>query len=241
MSAREPSGARTRGIYPASVFFFVALGVAAVVGFWAKYFSMLQDAAPFAHAHGIAMSLWIVLLVTQAYLMRTGRRELHGHVGQMSYALVPVIVVATALFAHEGLNRTGLTSSRLLLFYIQVHLIFLFALSWALAIHNRKTPVVHARFMICTALTLIDPIFARIVARYVWTPPEPVYVQMITYTMTDLVLVLLIASNWRREWRLRVYPGMLAAFVLLQLPTFFVVGLPAWTSFAAWYMSLPLT
>jgi hypothetical protein len=240
MSAREPSG-RTWGIYPASVFFFAALGVAAVVGFWAKYFSMLREAAPFAHAHGIAMSFWIVLLVIQAYLMRTGRRGLHRQVGQMSYALVPVIVVATALFAHEGLNRTGLTGPRLLLFYLQAHLLFLFALSWGLAIYNRKTPVVHARFMICTALTLIDPIFARIIGRYIWTPPEPVYVQMITYSMTDLVLVALIASNWRREWRLRVYPAMLAAFVPLQLPTFYVVGMPAWTAFAAWYMALPLT
>jgi hypothetical protein len=37
--------------------------------------------------------------------------------------------------------------------------------SHALAIANRPRPAVHGRYMVCAALTLVDPIVARILAQ----------------------------------------------------------------------------
>src|SRR5690242_591780 len=45
------------------------------------------------HMHAVAMGSFLLLLLTQAVLMATGRRELHMRVGILGFALVPVLVV----------------------------------------------------------------------------------------------------------------------------------------------------
>ena len=64
--------------------------------------------------------------------------------------------------------------------------------------------------------------------------------QVITYLMIDAILLYL----WRRDVRLgasaNVFPGMLAAFVLAEAPTFILPGTAAWQAFANAYASLPL-
>lgn len=232
---------RTGTLYHNAVFAFIALAMAAAVGFWPTYFSRLSESSIHAHAHGLAMSAWVLLLIGQAYLIRTGRRSIHRQLGKLSFVLVPIIVLATMSFANASLRDDGLVAFRLHIFYIQVHLVFLFVLAYTLAIRNRRNPAVHARFMICTALTLLDPIFARVIIFNIWMPDNIAYVQAITYALVDLILIGLIASDWRREWRLRVYPAMLAAFVTLQVPNFLVVQTGAWRSFAAWFQGLPLS
>jgi hypothetical protein len=222
------------------VFGFMTLAMMAVVGFWRTYFSQLSNVSLHAHVHGIAMSLWLGLLIAQAYLIRSGHRHLHRQLGKASYLLVPVVVAATVSFAHARLLEEGLTHDRLYILYIQLHLLVLLILAYGFAIYWRRVPALHMRFMICTALPLIDPALSRIIENYLWIPSAMAYEQAITYSVTDLVLVVLIALNFRRELHLKVYPLMLAAFVALHIPNFLVADAPAWRSFAAWFASTPL-
>src|SRR5688572_12416241 len=84
-------------LYHAGVRLFAAFTLAMILAFWPSYFSRLaEQPSPHHHAHGLAMTLWLGLLVTQAALMRSGRKTLHRQLGLVSYALVPVIVVVTA-------------------------------------------------------------------------------------------------------------------------------------------------
>jgi hypothetical protein len=222
------------------VFGFMTLAMMAVVGFWRTYFSQLSNVSLHAHAHGIAMSLWVGLLIAQAYLIRSDRRDTHRLLGKVSYLLIPIMAVATLSFAHMRLLEEGLTHERLYILYIQLHLLALLLLAYGLAIYWRRVSALHMRFMICTALPLIDPALSRIIENYVWVPSVMAHEQAITYSVTDLVLVGLIAVNFRRELRLKVYPLMLAVFVALHIPNFFVADLPAWRSFAAWFAGVPL-
>jgi uncharacterized membrane protein YozB (DUF420 family) len=232
---------RTQQLQPYAVYGFVAVAAAAVVGFWPQYFSQLAAASAHAHAHGIAMSLWCLLLIAQASLIRAGRRDIHRQLGKLSFVLMSVIVIATLSFANAGLKENGVEPPRPYILYLQLSLLSLFVLAYLLAMYNRRQPVKHARFMVCTALTLIDPILFRILLFNIWAPENFVYLEAITYSVMDLILVALIASNWRRELRLGVYPAMLAVFIVFQTPTFFIDHLPGWEAFAAWYMGLPLS
>lgn len=222
------------------VFGFMTLAMMAVVGFWRTYFSQLSNASLHAHAHGIAMSLWVGLLIAQAYLIGVRRHDLHRQLGKASYLLIPVMVAATLSFAHVRLLEEGLTQERLYLLYIQLHLLALLILAYGLAIYWRRVPALHMRFMICTALPLLDPALSRIIENYIWVPSVMAYEQIITYSVTDLVLVALIAMNFRRELELKVYPLMLTAFVALHVPNFFVADMSAWRSFATWFAGIPL-
>jgi hypothetical protein len=51
------------------------------------------------HVHAILMGSFMLLLLTQAWLMATGRREQHMHVGIVAFAFVPALVLVGALLA----------------------------------------------------------------------------------------------------------------------------------------------
>lgn len=51
------------------------------------------------HMHAVAMGSFLLLLLTQAVLMATGRRDLHMKVGILGFALVPVLVVVGTILA----------------------------------------------------------------------------------------------------------------------------------------------
>ena len=51
------------------------------------------------HVHAVAMGSFMLLLLTQAVLMATGRRELHMRVGIAAFAFVPVLVIVGFILA----------------------------------------------------------------------------------------------------------------------------------------------
>jgi hypothetical protein len=94
--------------------------------------------------------------------------------------------------------------------------------------------------MIATGLTMIDPVFVRVLGYY--GPPfsHPLMYQVCGYGLIDLVLALLL-------WRPAIPPGnrrLFAAGVLIfpaaHLAWFTVVQGPIWIPFAYWFRSLPL-
>ncbi|MEO7742177.1 MAG: hypothetical protein ABIR98_04510, partial [Usitatibacter sp.] len=92
--------------------------------------------------------------------------------------------------------------------------------------------------MVCAALTLIDPILARII--YVHAGVDYPHLQVATYLVVDAIVLALIANDVRHHHKARVYSGLLALFVATQLPTFVLYKLPLWEAFARWYSALPL-
>jgi hypothetical protein len=232
----------TKAIFQKSVFFFALIPLFAVWGFWQTYF--VGSARPISgldHFHGIAMFGWCLMLIVQSLLIRQSRRSVHRTVGKFSYLLAPWIAVSTLMLANFQLNARGLTGEGVYVLMLQLSILAQFLVFYSLAIVNRKTSDVHARYMVCTALPLIDPIFARILMFNYLTPEQLPLTQFYTYPLTALILVALVVWDWRSSNRRDVFLPMLFVLVALQLPTFFVTGTAAWQSFAAWYMQLPLS
>jgi|SRR5688572_23793942 len=218
--------------------YFVALFLIALVAFWPSYLSQVASATGYVHLHALTATLWMFVLIAQPVAILRRRLDLHRLVGRSSYAVAPMVVVSMVLLAHSKTPRDGSVDS--LGVYVPLSLAALFGLSYACAILTRRRVVLHARFMVCTALTLIDPVFIRLL---LWANPNPrVLHQWWTFALTDLVLLILI---WRerhaRSGRL-VFPIMLALFVSAQLVL--LLGLyevPFWAAFVRWFLALPLT
>lgn len=51
------------------------------------------------HVHATVMGAFLLLLLSQAWLMATGRRELHMRIGIAAFAFVPVLVVVGVILA----------------------------------------------------------------------------------------------------------------------------------------------
>jgi hypothetical protein len=225
-------------MYRASAFYFFALLLLAVAGFWPSYFRPKQFEADWhVHLHGIAMFLWVAMLVTQAALMRAGARGTHRALGRASFVLVPVIVASTLLLAHYRM-RSGIDKDMLYFFGVQLGLLTAFLIAYGGAILNRRTPAVHMRFMVCTALALIDPILARLLYNHFGI--EPPLLQLITYGVIDAILLVLIILDRIERHYAAVYQGMLVIFVATQVPTLLFTQTPWWRAFIQAFARLPL-
>ena len=225
-------------MYRASPIFFVALLLLAIPAFWPTYlFPKKYETDWHVHLHGIAMLLWMVLLIVQASLIQLKSFAVHRALGKASFILVPVIVASTLLLAHYRM-RSGLNRELIYFFYVQVALLVQFTIAYSLAIFERRTPSAHMRFMVCTALALVDPILARVLAIHMGI--EPPLLQLITYGVVDAILVALILHDKLERHYSQVYPAMLALFIATQVPTFFVLSWPQWKSFTQAFARLPL-
>lgn len=222
-----------------SVFFFAALALFAIPAFWPSYLSRVnQETGLHVHLHGVLMGLWCVMLIAQAYLIRTDHRAAHHVVGKFSYVLAPVIVVATLWLMHVRLREAGAAAPAELVYflYVQFALLLLFVFCYTMAMINRHTPSVHAGYMVSTALTLVDPIFARLLFNHVHVNPP--LLQAITYGFTNVILLWLIIWGRRQPRPVKIFPVVLAVFIAVQIPTFFLAQSALWRSFALWYGAL---
>jgi uncharacterized membrane protein len=228
----------TARLYRRSVFYIAGLFLLAIPAFWPTYLNPPKVEADWhVHVHGIAMFLWFALLITQSSLIRSNNRALHRQIGKLSYALVPVIVASTFLLANYRM-RQGLNEELLYFFYLQVALMAVFVFAYSLAIRQRRSPAMHARYMVCTALAVLDPIVARILFNGLGT--DYPYAQLATFGIVDAILLWLMLRDRREGNGLEVFPTMLGAFVAIQVPTFFLYKTPAWRAFTEGFAALPL-
>ncbi len=222
-----------------AVFFFIAFLLAALIGFWPTYFIRMEQMASWrVHAHGAFLFGWLFLLIAQGWLIRNRRGAWHRALGKVSYVLAPLIVISALVVEHGVVVKAaGQYNDETLYFaYVIVALLLLFVLSYANAIIHRRTPALHMRYMLCTALVMVDPVFARIVDVRLGIGFGPG--QMITYTLVDAILLWLAFND--RNTPYRVFPKMLVAFIVVQLPTFFLYKAAWWPDVVAWFAALPI-
>ena len=236
-SLRLPSA-----VLSASAPWFAGLLVVAGIAFWPTYLSRLAASNAYVHLHAVTATLWMALLVAQPLAIRARNLSLHRALGKASYGLAPLVVAAMVLLAHhrlQGLEARPFFEQTYTL-YLQLSLAALWALCYGLAVAFRRRTALHARFMVCTGLTLVDPVLIRFV---IWANPAVDWnFQWLTFGITDLVLVALILLERRVAGGRSVFPAMLAVFVLSQAPA--VLGgwkSATWQGFAAWFAAVPLT
>lgn len=222
--------------------YHLGLLVLAAVAFWPSYLSRLGAQTGYVHLHAATATLWLLLLVAQPLAMRTRRRQLHRFLGRVSYGVAAAVVLSIVLLAHSrirGLDGPAFGFQSYIL-YLQLSLAALFALSYGLAVATRRTASLHARFMICTGLTLIDPIMIRLL---MWADSTPAWnYQWATFGITDAILVGFIVLDRHTRRGRWVFPLMLGVFVAAQAPALLgFTGTGAWQTFARWFAGLGLS
>ena len=235
----------TAAIYRHGPFFFSLLLLMALLGFWVSYFARLgHDTVFLEHLHGLAMFGWCLLLIAQSTLIRRGRKSLHRFLGRVSYFWVPLIAFSTLWLASYKLSGRGLSAEGTFLLAIQIFLLIQLLWFYGLAISNRKMPARHARYMLCTALPLIDPILARILFVGLSSVVENLtaYLQLISFGFTDLLVVALLWLEGDSELK-KIWQFALVILLLTQLPVLLLGYLEpwqiAWRSVAQLFLGWP--
>ena len=219
--------------------YFAAFFALALVAFWPTYLSQPRASSAYTHLHAATAAAWMMLLVAQSWAIGVKRVALHRGLGKASYALAPVLILSILLLAHDRIRNipAELYALQTYILWLQLSLAFLFALSYGLAIWTRRSVARHSRFMVCTALTLVDPVVIRLMF---WADPTPEWnYQWATFGLTDLVFLLLIWLERHNRAGRMVFPAMLGVFILFQIPALFgLTDGPLWQGFARWYAGL---
>ena len=230
-------------IFPTAGWWFLALLGAAILAFWPVYFAVLPwGPEPLVHLHMAGVTLWFALLISQPFLIRQGRFALHRSLGRLSLALVPYIATTALLLAHsrfqrmspEAFARDGHS------LYLPLVGVALFLVSYGLAMRHRRKALLHARFMIGTAFSFMDPIVARFLFFYTPVPAGPFLYPAIAFGLADLgLLALLLADRGRKGSE--AFRRLLVIFVTAHLGWFTLAQTEPWFAFARWFTNLPLT
>lgn len=235
-------GVRRSGPFPWAGYAFAVFFMAALVAFWPGYLSKLPGGGFYRHLHAVVMTLWFGLLIAQPLLIRCGRRPVHRLLGKSAFVLAPLAILSMLLLTHarlEDFNGAGgnaLANHAILPLAIAA----MFTIAVTLALVYRKQPLLHARYMICTGLALIDPVGARLLGYYFPPLPDWAY-QGTTFMMMDLLLLWLIWRERRAPRGRAAFPVMLAVAIPLQVSVFALPYVPAWQAAMQWFRALSLT
>ncbi|MEM1187960.1 MAG: hypothetical protein AAGI72_05520 [Pseudomonadota bacterium] len=137
--------------------------------FMPSYFAVLPSAPWVHHLHGITATLWIVLVAAQNWTAHQGKWNWHVRSGIASMALVPVFT-AGGLLVTQHMLRTESLFNELFGHALSVADLVAsgaFVILYTLALRNRRTPDVHARYMLATVILLIGPSLARFLVSFV--------------------------------------------------------------------------
>lgn len=237
-------------IYSNSAYFFVLFFLLALWAFWPGYFGRLDSDIPSRiHIHGISMTLWCLMLISQALLIRFGKQQLHKMMGRFSYILVPIILISGFHIGHTSIAGLNLSEGN---YYSSIALIFnaliVFGVLYSLAIYHRKKPMVHARYMIGTIFPMITPLTDRLIYNnfpfvigFLPTIDGTPMVWLVGFVIADLILLSLVVWDWRHRKQLNAFPVVLVLLLAYHISVTFFFRFTWWQSIGDWMMGLPLS
>jgi hypothetical protein len=226
------------GLYRNAIYWFALLLILLVVGFWRSYFSQIGQGSLHIthHVHGVAMLLWVLLLMAQAWLIRTGRRTGHRLLGRSSLVLAPIIVGSGVWVNFHIIAGAAEPMPRGLLaaYWFGFHLMLSFAALYTMGIIHRGRLQLHARYMAATALVFVTPGLGRAWFNYLYplTGWEPTALRVTAVPL--LIGGCLLLHDWRHGRSVQPYLLFCTIWVLGYVGRVGLPRLEAWREFAAW-------
>ena len=213
--------------YPRAHYYM--LGVIAVIigGFWPTYFSALNTAPWQFHAHGIAASLWVLMVTAQSWTAHHKQLPIHRFLGKASLLLFPfllaglaAIIDVTAKSYVVGDDPFRMTFGGSLLMIVAVAMAAYVTLYYR-ALKYRRKVWVHSGYLLSTPLILFESAFHRLMLWYVpgllaaSGPDGRMFLPGISVAMS--VELAIIAILWAK-FRERAKPFLVAAaFIVVQI------------------------
>lgn len=177
------------------------------IGFWRTYFSRL-GAVDAAHMlHGVTMTGWLVLVLVQAWLIRSRDVKLHRILGWSSLAIFAIMLITSwqMLVMMLSGKTTGLAMPfelAKLFAYSDVTALPLMIICYCGAIILRKDRHIHSRLMAITSVAILLPALGRMFMR-IWPGMNGLIFSMNpSYIFVLVVLAIAIFVDWRKN-RLR--------------------------------------
>jgi len=183
------------------------------------------------HVHGLVMTAWLVLFLTQTFLVASHRVQIHRRLGVaggiIALAIVPIGILTAIHAVRVGHAPTG--ASPLSFLAIPLGDIAVFSTLVGAALYYRRRPDLHKRLMLVATIAILPPGIAR------WPVTFVAHVPLMFFGVADLVLIGCVLYDWTKTRRLS--PAFLWGGILLiaSHPLRLMISRTAmWLSLAHW-------
>ena len=212
--------------------------IAVLIGFGPTYYlkGVLNGPplpSPLVHVHGALMTTWIVLFITQVFLISSKRVHLHMRLGIFGAVLAPVIVIVGSItgIASAAAGRGVPGTPPLAFLMIPIGDMVMFAILFAGAMYYRKSPREHKRLMLLTVLNFVPAAFARFPFEAAGTPP-------FFYGVPDLLAIgFVIYDSVKNRKVNKVFLAATLLLIVSHVIRLTLSGTATWLSIATWLTS----
>ncbi|CAD5268935.1 MULTISPECIES: hypothetical protein [unclassified Imperialibacter] len=146
-------------------FFLLLLIPLTLLGFYRTYFGLApefnEQTDIFIHLHAFIATIWILLLITQPFLIQYQKLKAHRLLGKLSFVIFPLLVLS---FIPQMVKNASSGHSSELFFPVRDTLML--SLFYGLAIYHKRNSSLHMRYMIVSAMVFLFPTIGRI--SYAW-------------------------------------------------------------------------
>jgi hypothetical protein len=222
-------------------YFYAVLGAATIVfaGFAQSYFLKgffgTPPLYPLLHLHGLVMTSWFVLFVTQSWLVETRRVRLHRRLGIFGALLAAtILLVGTAVVtinAREG--RVPPAAPIPVVVSLSYANLMAFGVLVGAAIYLRGRSEFHKRFMLLATLSLLPAAITRIPLGFIESGGL-----LAVFGIPDLFIVGCVGYDAVRYRRLHPAFAWGALFTIgWPFVAILLGGTSAWIRFSKWLVS----
>jgi hypothetical protein len=181
----------------------ILIPIIVVIGFARTYylkgfFTTPPITSRLVHLHGLIMTSWVLLFVTQVTLVATKRTKVHMRLGILGSILAVLVFVVGILTAVSAAARGASPGPPALQFLI-VPLVdmFVFASLIGTALYFRRKLDIHKRLMLLAAINFLTPAIARIPLKFIETGGPLAF-----FGLTDLCLLACVGFDTIKHRRL---------------------------------------
>ncbi|MEO6114451.1 MAG: hypothetical protein ABIP07_08410 [Sphingomicrobium sp.] len=210
--------------------YFVLVVMAVIVaGFWPSYFAKWGSVPWQFHAHGVAASIWVTMVIAQSWTAHHGPLPIHRAVGKSSLLLFPFLIGGlAAIIDLTGKGYVAGDEPVRMMFGAS----FLIGLALAIAAYvtvyyralkYRRKVWVHSGYMLATPLILFESPFSRLMTMFVpgfiVRGPQDFHLIMSSILWAMALSLVIIAAIWLK-YRDKANPFLVAAgFIVAQMVT----------------------
>ncbi|HEX3912808.1 MAG TPA: hypothetical protein VHW71_04815 [Steroidobacteraceae bacterium] len=221
--------------------FFVAMACAVIVSVFAGFaptfylrgsFPQDRPMSVLLHVHGIVFSSWVSLFLIQTLLIARGSRRLHQRLGWLGAGIATAMVILVSAAVIEQLRRVNGFPPPPLALALSAFDLVVFAGLVGTALHYRKRPDWHKRFMLSATIVLLGAPMFRVAIRFLGAA-DIARVSLITELSVAAFFLPCFAYDLLT--RRRLHPAFVIGFALIvldQVAQSMVVSWPPWIEFS---------
>ena len=223
-TSRFTENRRFPGYLPSAAIISAIMFAGFAKNFYLRAWIGTRPVTAMVHVHGLVMTAWILLFLTQTLLVARGRSDLHRKLGVIG-ALLAFFVVALGVYTISSSilrHKPDATLDLFALLYVAFDglSLLLFGGLVLAALGLRLRPQVHKRLMLMALISLLPPAFGRFVAYFTRVGVSKIVLALMCATVLSCIVI--DAVRHRRLHPTLAWSGALV--VAVNISTYFAQG-----------------